>query len=163
MEETKELTVVNNEGGIITSDQTIFASSNSKKYCTMDLTEKENKVALYNSLQQCDVLLNDIKGQTIEMENVFIEQKEVPERDEKTNEVLFDEKTGEVKTKTHFRTILFATDGQTYVSSAYGIYNSLKQIIPVFGNPSKENVIKVKVGEKTTRSGRKSLILTVEK
>lgn len=162
MEETKDLTVVN-EGGIISSDQSIFATNNSKKFCTMDLSDNDNKVALYNSLQQCDVLLNDIKGQVIEMKDVFIEQKEVVERDEKTDEVIYDEETGEVKTKTHFRTIIFGTDGTTYVSSAYGIYNSLRQIIPVFGNPSENNIIKVKVGEKTTRSGRKSLILTVEK
>ena len=110
-----------------------------------------------------DVLLNDIKGQVIEMKDVFIEEKEVPVRDEKTDEVIYNEETGEVETKIHFRTIIYATDGQTYVSSAYGIYNSLKQIIPVFGNPSEENIIKVRVGEKATRNGRKSLILTVEK
>lgn len=162
MEETKnELQVM--EGGLMKSDETLLTSKNSRRYCTMDLTKDENKITLYNSLQQCDVLLNDIKGQVIEMKDVFIEEKEVPVRDEKTDEVVYNEETGEVETKIHFRTIIYATDGQTYVSSAYGIYNSLKQIIPVFGNPSEENIIKVKVGEKTTRNGRKSLILTVEK
>lgn len=162
MEETKnELQVM--EGGLMKSDDSLLTSKNSRRYCTMDLTKDENKIALYNSLQQCDVLLNDIKGQVIEMKDVFIEEKEVPVRDEKTDEVIYNEETGEIETKIHFRTIIYGTDGQTYVSSAYGIYNSLKQIIPVFGNPSEENIIKVRVGEKATRNGRKSLILTVEK
>lgn len=160
MEETN-LIVKSNEGSIISSDESIFAGRNSQKFCTMDLTDKENKVKLYNSLQQCDVKINDIKGQVIEMADLFIEVKEVAERDEKTDEVIYDEE-GNVVLKTRFRTIIFDTEGKTYVSAAYGIYNSLKQIIPVFGNPSKEEPIKVKVGTKKARNGKDSLILTVE-
>ena len=151
------------ERGLITQDDSIFQSSNKEMFCTMDLEEKENMVALYNSLQECDVKLNDIKGSTIEIKDVFVEKKEVAERDEKTGEVLRDEETDEVITKTRFRTILFGVDGKTYVSAAYGVYNSLRQIIPIFGNPSKENPIKVKVGTRKLRSGKESLVLTVVK
>ena len=67
MEETKnELQVM--EGGLMKSDESLLTTKNSRRYCTMDLTKDENKITLYNSLQQCDVLLNDIKGQVIEME-----------------------------------------------------------------------------------------------
>ena len=151
------------ERGLITQDDSIFESSNKEMFCTMNLEEKENMVALYNSLQECDVRLADIKGTTIEVVDVFVEKKETPVRDEKTDEVVVDEETGEVKTKTRFRTILFGTDGKTYVSAAYGVYNSLRQIIPIFGNPSKINPIKVKVGTRKLRSGKESLILTVVK
>ncbi len=150
------------ERALITQDDSIFQSANKKMYCTMDLEDKANKAALYNSLQECDVKINDIKGTTIEVVNVFIEEKEVAVRDEKTDEVLRDEE-GNVQTKTRFRTILFGKDGKTYVSAAYGVYNSLKQIIPIFGNPSEENPIKVKVGTRKLRSGKESLILTVVK
>lgn len=151
------------ERGLITQDDSIFQSNNKEMFCTMNLEEKENMVALYNSLQECDVKLNDIKGSTIEIKDVFVEKKEVAERDEKTGEVLRDEETDEVLTKTKFRTILFGVDGKTYVSAAYGVYNSLRQIIPIFGNPSKENPIKVKVGTRKLRSGKESLVLTVVK
>lgn len=151
------------ERGLIMQDDSIFQSANKEMFCTMDLEDKGNMVALYNSLQECDVKLNDIKGTTIEIVDLFVEKKEVAERDEKTDEVIVDEETGEVKTKTRFRTILFGTDGKTYVSAAYGVYSSLRQIIPIFGNPSKENPIKVKVGTRKLRSGRESLILTVVK
>lgn len=151
------------ERGLITQDDSIFQSNNKEMFCTMDLEDKENMVALYNSLQECDVKLNDIKGATVEVVNVFVEKKEVAVRDEKTDEVIYDEETGEVKTKTRFRTILFGSDGKTYVSAAYGVYNSLRQIIPIFGNPSKLNPIKVKVGTRKLKNGKESLILTVVK
>ena len=151
------------ERGLITQDDSIFGSANKEMFCTMNLEEKENMVALYNSLQECDVKLNDIKGSTVEVCDVYVEKKEVAERDDKTDEVIYDEETGEVKTKTRFRTILFGTDGKTYVSAAYGVYNSLRQIIPIFGNPSKANPIKVKVGTRKLRSGKESLVLTVVK
>ena len=159
MTEEKQVT----ERGLITQDDSIFQSNNKEMFCTMNLEEKENMVALYNSLQECDVKLNDIKGSTIEIKDVFVEKKEVAERDEKTGELLRDEETDEVITKTRFRTILFGVDGKTYVSAAYGVYNSLRQIIPIFGNPSKENPIKVKVGTRKLRSGKESLVLTVVK
>lgn len=149
------------ERGLISQDDSIFGSTNKEMFCTMDLDDKENMVALYNSLQECDVKINDIKGQTIEVTDVFVEKKEVAERDEKTGELVRDPETDEVVTKTRFRTILFGSDGKTYVSAAYGVYNSLRQIIPIFGNPSKINPIKVKVGTRKLRSGKESLVLTV--
>ena len=151
------------ERGLISQDDSIFGSTNKEMFCTMDLEDKENMVALYNSLQECDVKINDIKGQVIEVTDVFVEKKEVVERDEKTGEVIRDPETDEVVTKTRFRTILFGSDGKTYVSAAYGVYNSLRQIIPIFGNPSKINPIKVKVGTRKLKTGKESLILTVVK
>lgn len=160
MEETKNNNI--EERGLIVSDARVFNSgAEAFQFTTLDLTETEDKKALYNALQQCDVKVNDIKGETIEVANVYIEMKDVAERDEKTDEVITDE-NGEVVTKKHFRTILIDTEGKTYVTAAYGVYNSLKQIISIFGNPTPENVLKLKVGTKTLRSGKESLILTVE-
>ena len=149
------------DNSLITQDESIFKSTNRETFCTMDLDDEDNKISLYNSLQGCDVRLNDIKGTVLSVVEVFIEKKEVAERDEKTDEIIYDEETGEVKTKIKYRTILFDDEGKTYVSSAYGIYNSLRQIISIFGNPSKDNIIKVKVGTKKLNNGKESLILTV--
>ena len=157
---TNEETRKTEERGLITADESIFQSKHKEMFCTMDLEEKENMVKLYNSLQECDVKINDLKGSEIEVVDLFVEKKEVAERDEKTDEIIYDE-NGEVKTKTRFRTILFDKDGKTYVSAAYGVYNSLRQIIPIFGNPTKENPIVVKVGTRKLKSGKESLILTV--
>lgn len=151
------------ERGLISQDDSIFKSSGKEMFCTMDLEDKKNMVSLYNSLQECDVKIADIKGEEIEVVNVFVEKKEVPVRDEKTDEIMHDEETGDVLTKTRFRTILFGADGKTYVSAAYGVYNSLRQILPIFGNPSEKNPITVKVGTRKLRSDKESLVLTVVK
>lgn len=133
---------------VITNDGKAFESE-MKKFTTLDLTEKENQVKLYNSLQECDVRVNDIVGQTIEIAGVYIEERPV-----------FDEETGETSRK--FRTILYGADGKTYVTGAYGVYNSLQTILSIFGNPSSENTISVVVGKKALRNGKESLILTVQ-
>lgn len=160
MEETKNNTKTE-ERGLIVSDATVFNEAETFQFTTLDLSVMENKKALYNALQQCDVKINDIKGQTIEVRDLYIEKKNVPERDEKTDEVITDE-NGEVVTKKHFRTILIDTEGKTYVTAAYGVYNSLKQIIGIFGDPTPENPLTLKVGTKTLKGGKESLILTVE-
>lgn len=132
---------------------------NKEVYHTLDLQTKEDKIKLYNSLQQCDILLNDIKNTTIEIEGAYIESKILDKRDDKGN-IVYNEKTGEVVQKRHYRIILFGTDGKTYVSSATGVYNSIVQIINIFGKPSKDNKIKVKVTEKSVKNSQfKSLIL----
>lgn len=133
------------------------------KYTTLDLSQEEDRVKLYNSLQKCDVRLIDIKGQTLEIADVFIERKDLVEKDKDGNDI-YNEKTGEVLTKPHYRSVLFGTDGKTYVSGAYGIYNSLNQIISIFGLPSKENPYKVTVGTRALQnSSGESLILLLAK
>lgn len=140
------------ETELISNDITIF-SSDKKMFSTLKSDNIEDKIKLYNSLQKCDIRINDIVGQEIEFSDIFIEEKP-------THEI--DEATGEVKAENRkFRTILFGTDGSTYVSSAYGVYNSLKNIIAIFGFPTSENPIKVKVAKRPTQSGRETLILVI--
>lgn len=146
---------------LMTSDANIFNGSKKSMFSTLDLNSDENKIKLYNSLQECDIRLNDIKNQVIEVCDLFVEKKEVAERDEKTKEIIYDEETGEVKLKTRFRIILFGTDGKTYVSSAYGIYNSLSQIVNIFGYPTEDKPMKFKISGRKLDSGKETLILTI--
>lgn len=128
------------------------------KYCTLDLSVHENQVALYNCLQKCDVRLIDIKGQTIEIENIFIERKDVVAKNDKDEDII-NEKTGEVMTKPKYKTVLFGTDGKTYVSGAYGIYNSISQIISIFGTPSKDHPYKVTIATKSLKTGETLILI----
>lgn len=129
------------EGLIVTNQRNMF--------CSLDLEEQENKVKLYNATEQCDVLLNDIVGQTIEIKDVYIEEYET-----------VDKETGEVKNK--FRTILFGSDGKTYASGAYGIYNSLRKIFTIFGDPTQWESLKLKIYKRKTKTGTQTLCLKVE-
>ena len=94
----------------------------SDTYCSILADNEKNKKIMINALNGCDVLLNDIVGETIEIENVFIQERET-----------IDEKTGEVKKK--FRTILIDKNGKTYATSAYGVYNSLMNVFALYGTP----------------------------
>lgn len=132
-----------------------------KRQTTLDLSTKDNQIKMYNATQKCDIRLIDIKEQTINMVDLFVEEKEIAEKD-KNDELVYNEKTGEVKMKKHYRTIIFDEEGKTYVSSAYGIYNSIGNITSIFGLPSKENMIKVRVTTRSLDKGRESLILVVE-
>lgn len=144
---------------VLNNENNLVLNGNKEVYHTLDLQTKDDKIKLYNSLQQCDILLNDIKNTVIEIEGAYIESKILEERDEK-GELKYNEKTGEVINKRHYRIILFGTDGKTYVSSATGVYNSIIQIINIFGKPSKDNKIKVKISEKSVKNSQfKSLIL----
>ena len=132
------------------------------KYSSLNLEEMEDKTKLYNALQKCDILLNDIKGQKINVTGVYIEKKKKAEIDELTGEIIHNKETGEVTLKDAYRTILFDDEGKTYVTSSFGVFNSISQIIQIFGNPTKDNIIHVIVDEKETKNNkRKSLILRV--
>lgn len=91
-------------------------------YCSILADDEKNKKIMINALNGCDVLLNDIVGESIEIENVFIQEREI-----------IDEKTGEVKKK--YRTILIDKNGKTYATSAYGVYNSLMNVFALYGTP----------------------------
>ena len=142
---TNDTNLISNDISVLSNPKTMFT--------TLDMTTEENKIKLYNSLQKCDVRINDIVGQTIEFSDIFIEEKPYTETDEKT---------GEIKTTKKFRTILYGTNGQTYVSAAYGVYNSLKNIISIFGLPTKDVPFKVQVDKRKTQNGHDTLILIIK-
>lgn len=91
-------------------------------FCSILADDEKNKKIMINALNGCDVLLNDIVGETIVIENVFIQERET-----------VDEKTGEVRKK--YRTILIDNNGKTYATSAYGVYNSLMNVFALYGTP----------------------------
>lgn len=94
----------------------------SDTYCSILADDEKNKKIMINALNGCDVLLNDIVGETIVIENVFIQERET-----------IDEKTGEARKK--YRTILIDKNGKTYATSAYGVYNSLMNVFALYGTP----------------------------
>lgn len=132
------------------NEMVLFEGAKKNMFCSKVATTSEEKVDLFNALDECDVLLNDIVDQEIVMKDIYVEQREV-----------MDEETGEMKTK--YRTIIFDVNGKTYATGAYGIFNSMKRIINVFGYPTWENGVKVKVIKKKLKSGKSSLSLAMVK
>ena len=98
-----------------------------------------------------DALLNDMVDQEIIMTGAFMDKHPAPVVDEGTGEV--------IGTTSKYRIIIFDNEGKTYATGSYGIYNSLNMIIDIFGNPSEEHPIKVKVSKKATSNGHNTLTL----
>ena len=125
----------------------LFGEMQSKVYCSMVATTDEEKKKLFNTLESCDVLLNDCVGNEIAIKDIYIEERNI-----------IDEETGELRTK--YRTILFDENGQTYATGAYGIYNVLKKIVQIYGTPDLwQESLKVKVAKKPIGNGKQSLTL----
>lgn len=125
----------------------------SVRKCTLDLTKEDNQVMLYNILTgDADVLINDIIGQEIVMTGAYID---------KHPSAVVDENTGEVTgSTTKYRIVIFDNEGKTYATGSYGIYNSLEMIMSIFGEPSEDHPIKVKVDKKSTKkAGHSTLTL----
>ena len=131
------------------NELTLFSGITQNVYCSKTAESEKEKKELFNALESCDVLLNDIVGTTIEIKDVYVEEKEVA-----------DSETGEIKTK--YRTILFDVDGKTYATGSYGIYNALKKIVGIYGLPTTwEKPLKVKVAKRPIGNGKSSLTLTL--
>ena len=120
------------------NEVTLFTGVQNKVYCSKKAENEKEKKELFNALESCDALLNDCVGQEIEIQDIYVEEKEV-----------VDDETGELKTK--FRTIIFDKSGQTYATGSYGIFNVMKKIIQIYGLPETwEKPIKVKVAKRPT-------------
>lgn len=140
----KEIKNVENEEK---RELTIFDSENKKIYCSKVIETEEEKKEMFNALESCDILLNDCVNNEIDLKDIYIEERQV-----------IDKETGEVKTK--FRTILFDVNGQTYATGSYGIYNILSKIVKIYGLPDTwEKPLKVKVAKKPIKDGKSSLTL----
>lgn len=140
----KEIKNVENEEK---RELTIFDSENKKIYCSKVIETEEEKKEMFNALESCDILLNDCVNNEIDLKDIYIEERQV-----------VDKETGELKTK--FRTILFDVNGQTYATGSYGIYNILSKIVKIYGLPDTwEKPLKVKVAKKPIKDGKSSLTL----
>lgn len=127
----------------------LFSGVKQNIYCSKKAETDEEKKELFNALESCDALLNDCVGQEIEIQDIYVEEKQV-----------VDETSGELKNK--YRSILFDVTGQTYATGSYGIYNVLKKIVGIYGLPdSWEKPLKVKVTKRPIGNGKQSLTLTL--
>ena len=97
-------------------------------------------------MNSSDERLADCINQVIKVKDLYIESVEV--------------KNEEGITSIAPRIILMDTEGRTYASVSVGIYNSLRKLIQVFGEPTWPDGIAVKVVQHT-KGNRKMLSLVM--
>ncbi len=132
------------------TDLTIFESSNTKEYVSIKPTTIDEKKKLYNALEKCDARLNDIVNTEIKIKDFYLQERTVEEANPET---------GVIEPHRKFRLILFTDDDKSYVTGAYGIYNAICKLVTIFGEPTWEEPIPVKVIKKDIGNNKSSLTL----
>lgn len=133
------------------NNELMLNNNDLKIYTSVKANNVEDKKSIYNALEKCDVLLNDIVGTEINIKDFYIEERHKNEADE----------NGEVKVITKYRTILFDTEGKTYATGSYGVYNALRRICMVYGEPTWNEGVMVKVDKKPIGNGKTQLTLVL--
>ena len=118
-----------------------FANNAPSFYCSFVPNSDQDKRVLYNAMNGADVQLADHIGQTIVMRDIIVEPVEITK-----------EETGE--TVTAPRCIIIDVDGNSYTCVSTGIYNALRRLCTIFGRPTWQNGLPVKVRQ-LTRGARR--------
>ena len=116
-------------------------TATSSIYCSFIAESNDDKAKLYNALNSPEVRIADHIGKEINVKDVIIEPVDI-----------VDEKTGEARTTP--RVTLIDVNGHTYTATSYGIYNSLKRIFGLYGSPTWEEGIPVRVRQITNGANR---------
>ena len=118
----------------------------SETYCSMRSGTREEKITMYNAVNNPDYKLSDFTGKVIYIKDVVADRVEN----------LSDE-TGEMKANA--RVVLIDKDGKSYQCVSSGIYNAIKKLIAIFGEPTWDEPLAVEVQNISTSKGRKTLSL----
>lgn len=110
-------------------------------YSSFVAESNDDKAKLYNALNAPEVKIADHIGKEINVKDVIIEPVEI-----------VDEKTGEVCTAP--RVTLIDVAGHTYAATSNGIYNALKRIFALYGSPTWEDGIPVRIRQITNGQNR---------
>lgn len=115
-------------------------------YSSIKIQNQDDLKRVYNALESCDKLLNNCVGDEIDIKDIYIES--------------FVSKHDNTEGNVKYRTILFAADGTTYVTTAYGIFNALRKIVSMYGEPSTwKEPLKVQVIKRPIGNGKETLTL----
>lgn len=119
-------------------------------YCSLVATTEDEKLTLYNAMNNPDKRLADMINEKISVKDVFVEVVKCENRE-----------TGEKQSCP--RIVLIDTNGIGYQCVSIGIFSALKKLFSVFGEPGTwENPVTLKV-KQISKGDRKMLTLDVVK
>ena len=136
--------VFQDEGYSIAVDLT----SAQTQFCSMTASTAEEKAKLFNAMNNPEKRIGDCINMTIRAKDLYVEVVNC------TNE-----ETGEVTACP--RIVIIDDKGVGYQAVSVGIFSALKKVIQVFGAPTWETPVKLKV-QQITKGSRKMLTLNVE-
>jgi hypothetical protein len=124
-------------------------------YSSMETATAADKVKLYNAQNSPDYRLKDETNMEIAVVGVIAEIVTLEKKDESGHPLVNDD--GEIIMNDAPRVILFDADGKAHQCVSVGIFNSVKKIIGLFGEPQTwEGPLSVKV--KNISKGTRSML-----
>lgn len=116
-------------------------------FCSLKAETPQEKATLFRIMNSPEKRISDCINQTILVKDVYCEVVQVTNKE-----------TGEVNTCP--RVVLVDKDGIGYQSVSFGIYGSLKKLFQVYGVPTWNEPVPVKVMQ-ISREKNKILTLTI--
>lgn len=92
-----------------------------ESYCSINPTDMDSKRLLYKVMTKPDFKLNDCFNKEIQMVDLFCETVNITGDDGVTRQCP--------------RIVIVDADGKAYQSVSFGVFNSLRRIIDIFGEP----------------------------
>lgn len=114
-------------------------------YCSMVADTPEEKATLFNAMNNPDERIADHINETIAVKDLYCEVVQC-----------VNQETGEVSTCP--RIVLIDDKGKSYASVSLGIYSAMKKLMSIYGQPTWDKPIKVKVMQ-ISKGTRKMLSL----
>lgn len=130
-------------------DVIVDMTSAQLQFCSMKAETDEEKMNVFNTMNNPDKRLSDCINMKINAKDLFVEIVNC------TNE-----KTGEITACP--RIVIVDDKGVSYQAVSIGIYSALKKLIQVFGAPTWTKAIPLEV-KQITKGERKMLTLNVAK
>lgn len=143
--------VVRNQNNVFMDEGYSIAvdlTSAQTQFCSMTAKTPEEKAKLFNAMNNPDKRIGDCINMVINAKDLYVEVVNC------TNE-----ETGEVTACP--RIVIIDDKGVGYQAVSVGIFSALKKVIQVFGAPTWETPVKLKV-QQITKGSRKMLTLNVE-
>lgn len=125
-----------------------LSNVNSQTYTSLKNETREDKAILYKAMSNPDQRLADMINQVIFVKDVLMETVQVVNRE-----------TGEISTCP--RVVLVDKNNKSYASVSFGIFNALKRVFQVYGEPSWDEPIALKVIQ-VTKGEKKMLSLDIQ-
>lgn len=126
-------------------------TSRSAMFCSMKPKDDKEKAQLFNAMNNPEKRIGDEINMTIKARDLYCEVVTV-------NHV--DESTGEVVPQTLPRIVIIDDKGVGHQCVSIGIYSAIRKLIAMFGAPTWEKPIDLKV-KQITKGDRKMLTLEI--
>ena len=123
-------------------------TANTTMYSSVKVETPEAKALLFNAMNNPAYRIADCINKVIMVKDIFVETVECVNKE-----------SGEVSTCP--RVVVIDADGVGYVAVSTGIYNAIRKVIAIFGEPTWENPIPLEV-KQISKGDRKILTFNVK-